>query len=142
MRLKGTFPLSHKGLRHAFRPRPKVAAAYFMQSGNISLADTHGAPSDESFQQLLLRFSAAAAHGGDTHDLIRLFCKETREFFQVSGTYFWEITSPEEMVGTEADGLMVERFRGSRLSLAATQKSVALETVRCRKTLFRNDLNT
>jgi PAS domain S-box-containing protein len=113
-----------------------------MQSGDISLVDTHGAPSDQSFQQLLLRFSAAAAQGGDTHDLIRLFCRETREFFQVTGTYFWEIVSPEEMVGTEADGLMVERFRGSRLSLTSRDHSVALETVRSRKTIFRNDLNT
>ena len=50
----------------------------------------------------LLRFSAAAAQGTDIASLIRLFCRETREFFQVSGVYFWQCLSPDEMVGAEA----------------------------------------
>src|SRR5438128_1604664 len=113
-----------------------------MPSGNISVDDSTGTGSDESFQHLLLRLSSAAAQGGDANELIGLFCRETRDFFQVSGTYFWEIVSAEEMVGTEAAGVLVERFKGSRLSLQASHCSIALEAVRSRKTIFRNDLDT
>jgi len=113
-----------------------------MPSGNISVDDSTGTGSDESFQHLLLRLSSAAAKGGDADELIGLFCRETREFFRVSGTYFWEIVSAEEMVGTEAAGVLVERFKGSRLSLQASHCSIALEAVRSRKTIFRNDLDT
>ena len=74
--------------------------------------------------------------------LIRLFCEGTREFFGVSGTYFWELTSSNELTGTEAAGLMVERFRGERLSLSTTHGSMAVECVRGRKTLYLNNLDT
>jgi len=43
---------------------------------------------------LLLRFSAAAAQGTDAAALIRLFCRETREFFQLTGVYFWQSSRP------------------------------------------------
>ena len=59
--------------------------------------------------------------------MIRLFCRETREFFQVSGVYFWQCLSPDEMVGAEADGVMAERFRG--LHMKASESAVAGEAV-------------
>src|SRR2546423_10875514 len=94
---------------------------------------------DEAFQKLLLRFSAAAAKGIDAPALIRLFCRATREFFRVDGTYFWSVLSSSEMVGTEADGLQAESFRGKRLK--ASQSAVALEAVRLRKTVYVNRLD-
>jgi len=92
--------------------------------------------SDEAFQKLLLQFSAAAAHGTHTPALIHLFCRATREFFQVDGTYFWQFASAEELVGAEADGLMAERFRGIRLK--PSQSAVASEAIRQRKTVYVN----
>ena len=93
--------------------------------------------SDDAFQRLLLRFSEAAAQGTAAPALIRLFCHETRVFFQVDGTYFWRCASPEEMVGEEADGLMAADFAGRRLK--ARESAVAIEAVRQRKTLYVND---
>ncbi len=95
--------------------------------------------SDEAFQRLLLQFSAAAAEGTDAPSLTHLFCRATREFFQVSGAYFWQVAAADELVGTEADGLMAERFRGMRLK--ATQSAVAVESVRHRKTVYVNRLD-
>src|SRR5207249_11453157 len=88
---------------------------------------------------LLLQFSAAAARGTDAPALIELFCRATREFFQVDGTYFWRRVSSDEMVGTEADGLRAESFRGKRLK--ASQSAVATEAVRLRKTVYVNRLD-
>ena len=96
--------------------------------------------SDEAFQKLLLQFSAAAAQGSDTASLIRLFCRETREFFQVSGVYFWQSLSPDEMIGAEADGIFAERFRG--LHLKASESAVSGEAVRKRRTIFVNSLDS
>jgi PAS domain S-box-containing protein len=111
-----------------------------MHSGNVTVVDDPGSRSGDSFQKLLLRLSAAAAQGYNTPSLVRLFCQTTREFFQVSGTYFWEVVSPEELAGTEADGLMAEQFRGSRLNLKTGPSAVALEAIRGRKTVYRNHL--
>ena len=86
-----------------------------MRAGDTTLIQGPNPRSDEAFQKLLLRFSAAAAQGTDVASLIRLFCRETREFFQVSGVYFWQCLSPDEMVGAEADGIRAESFRGLRL---------------------------
>ncbi|HYL11774.1 MAG TPA: PAS domain S-box protein [Terriglobales bacterium] len=112
-----------------------------MHAGNITVVDDPGSRSGESFQKLLLRLSAAAAQGYDTQSLVRLFCQTTREFFQVSGSYFWEVVSPDELVGTEADGLMAEQFRGTRLNLKTGPSAVALESIRNRKTFYRNHLD-
>jgi PAS domain S-box-containing protein len=110
-----------------------------MRSGDTTLVQGPNPRSDEAFQRLLLRFSAAAAQGSDIASLIRLFCRETREFFQVSGVYFWQSLSPEEMVGAEADGFMAERFRG--LHLKASESAVSGEAVRKRRTIFVNFLD-
>ncbi len=111
-----------------------------MSAGDTTLVEGSNPRSDEAFQKLLLRFSAAAAQGTDIASLIRLFCRETREFFQVSGVYFWQSLSPDEMVGAEADGIMAERFRG--LHMKASESAVAGEAVRKRRTIFVNFLDS
>ncbi|MBZ5719414.1 MAG: PAS domain S-box protein [Acidobacteriia bacterium] len=70
---------------------------------------------------------------------MQLFCRATREFFQVSGAYYWQLASAEELVGTEADGLMADRFRGVRLK--TTQSAVAIEAIRKRRTVYVNRLD-
>ena len=111
-----------------------------MSAGDTTLVEGSNPRSDEAFQKLLLRFSAAAAQGTDIASLIRLFCRESREFFQVSGVYFWQSLSPDEMVGAEADGIMAERFRG--LHMKASESAVAGEAVRKRRTIFVNFLDS
>ena len=111
-----------------------------MQSGNITATEDSGYHSDESFQKVLLRFSTAVAQGSDPHSLLHLFCQITREFFQVSGAYFWEVVSKTELRGAEADGLSADRFRGTRLSLSS-RSAVAIDCVRSRKTLYLNHLD-
>jgi two-component system NtrC family sensor kinase len=110
-----------------------------MRAGDTTLVEGPNPRSDEAFQKLLLRFSAAAAQGSDAASLIRLFCHETRDFFQVSGVYFWQCLSADEMVGAEADGIMADRFRG--LHLKATESAVTGEAIRRRRTIFVNFLD-
>ncbi len=110
-----------------------------MQAGDTTIIERPGPRSDEAFQKLLLRFSVAAAQGPDAASLIRQFCQATREFFQVDGAYFWHCDSSGELIGTEADGVMAERFRGTRLK--ASESAVAVEAVRQRKTIRANHLD-
>ena len=69
-----------------------------MSAGNTIVAQG-GARSEDAFQQLLLKFSAAAADGTSPPALIRLFCQATRQFFQVDGAYFWQRVSSDELMG-------------------------------------------
>jgi two-component system NtrC family sensor kinase len=110
-----------------------------MHSGNTTLLEGPGPRSDEAFQRLLLQFSAAAARGTNSADLMRLFCRATRDFFQVSGAYYWRFVSAEELLGAEADGLMADRFRGTRLK--TSQSAVAIEAIRKRRTVYVNRLD-
>ena len=109
-----------------------------MHSGNISAVEDAGSRSEESFQKLLLRFSAAAAQGSDPTALLRVFCQATREFFHVSGAYFWQVLGNDELLGTEADGFMADRFRGTRVRLTGGRSAVAVDCVRQKKTLYLN----
>ena len=97
------------------------------------LANSNKAP-DEAFQDLLLQISEAAASGMPSPSLIQLFCRATRQFFQVDGTYFWAVLSPEELLGAEADGLMAESFPGRRLR--AHESAVAADAISQHKTVF------
>ncbi|HMH01379.1 MAG TPA: GAF domain-containing protein, partial [Terriglobales bacterium] len=110
-----------------------------MRVGDTSVLEGATPRSDEAFQRLLLQFSAAAARGIDAPALIDLFCRATREFFQVDGAYFWQVVSSDELVGTEANGLRAESFRGKRLK--ASHSAVAMEAVRLRKTVYVNRLD-
>jgi len=95
--------------------------------------------SDDAFQKLLLQFSDAAAAGTPPTALIQLFCRITREFFQVDGTYFWSYGSTDHLIGAEADGLMAKNFRGRRLK--AKDSAVAVEAIRLRSTVYVNRLD-
>jgi PAS domain S-box-containing protein len=110
-----------------------------LQAGDTTVIERPSPRSDEAFQQLLLRFSGAAAQAPDAPSLIRQFCQATREFFQVDGAYFWHCDPSGELIGAEADGFMAERFRGTRLK--ASESAVAVEAVRQRKTIRANSLD-
>ena len=71
--------------------------------------------------------------------MLELFCREVREFFQVSGIYFWRSFSTDEMVGEEADGVAAERFRGLRLK--PDQSAVTAEAIRMRHAVFVNSVD-
>ena len=106
-------------------------------AGDSTVLEKTGPRSDDAFQNVLLRFSEAAAQGTPAPALIRLFCQATRRFFRVDGTYFWRCDSPDELVGAEADGLMAADFPGRRLK--ARESAVAMEAIRQRKTLYMSD---
>jgi PAS domain S-box-containing protein len=110
-----------------------------IEGNSTPSAEARAAPnSDEAFQKLLLRISAKAAERADPSSLIHLFCRATREFFQVSGVYFWRRHSGEELVGEQADGKLAERFIGLRL--LPQQSAVTAEAVRLRRTIFVNQV--
>jgi PAS domain S-box-containing protein len=97
--------------------------------------------SDDAFQRLLLKFSDAAAQGTPAQALIRLFCQATREFFQVDGAYYWQRVSADELVGAEADGVMADRFRGTRVKASQSSVAIAAEAIRQQKTVYENQLD-
>jgi GAF domain-containing protein len=96
------------------------------------------ANSDEGFQKLLLRIAAKAAERADSSSLIQLFCSSTREFFHVSGVYFWRRQAGDELIGERADGKLAERFIGLRL--LPQQSAVTAEAVKSRRTIFVNQV--
>src|SRR5215471_17995560 len=96
--------------------------------------------SDEAFQKLLLGIAAKASQRSDAGALIQLFCRATREFFQVSGVYFWRRQSGNELVGEEADGKLATRFLGLRLR--PEESAVTVEAVQQRRTLFANQVHS
>jgi PAS domain S-box-containing protein len=96
--------------------------------------------SDDAFQKLLLRIAAKAAERVDPTGLIHLFCRATREFFQVSGVYFWRRHAGDELIGEQADGKLAERFIGFRLQ--PQHSAVTAEAVRSRRTTFVNHLQS
>jgi PAS domain S-box-containing protein len=95
---------------------------------------------DEAFQALLLQIAAEANDRSDAASLIHLFCHATREFFQVSGVYFWRREAEDQLVGEEADGKMAEHFRGLRLK--QHESAVTMEAVRQRRAVFANQLDS
>src|SRR5579884_996317 len=95
--------------------------------------------SDEDFQRLLLRIGAKSGARPDPTKLIQLFCKATREFFDVSGVYFWRCHPGDELVGEQADGKLAERFVGMRMR--PVESTVTAEAVRQRRTIFANHAN-
>jgi PAS domain S-box-containing protein len=96
--------------------------------------------SDEGFQKLLLRIAAKSGERPQPNQLIQLFCQATREFFDVSGVYFWRCQSGDELVGEQADGKMSQRFVGLRLR--PMESTVTAEAVRQRRTIFANRVNS
>jgi PAS domain S-box-containing protein len=95
---------------------------------------------EDSFQRLLLEFSEAAAKAVSSSDLLRLFCRETRNYFQASGSYVWHFLPPDQLLGAEADGWKAEQFRDARLK--TSDSAVAGEVIKAKKPVFRNALDT
>ena len=98
------------------------------------------AGSDESFQKLLLRIAAKAGERSSAHELIQFFCQSTRDFFQVSGVYFWRCHFADELVGEQGHGKLAARFVGLRLR--PDQSAVTAEAVRQRRTIFANHVKS
>ena len=119
-----------------------VGAALSISGGSpiIPPENSFAPGSDEGFQKLLLRISAKASERSDANALIQLFCQATREFFQVSGVYFWRCDFADELVGAQADGKLAERFVGIRLR--PDQSTVTSEAVRQRRTIFANHVKS
>ena len=106
----------------------------------VSSASNIAPGSDEGFQKLLLRIAGKASGRSHPGDLIQLFCEAAREFFQVSGVYFWRCHSSDELLGEHADGKMADRFVGMRLR--SDQSAVTSEAVRQRRTIFANHITS
>src|SRR5882724_1737125 len=104
-----------------------------MSTGDTTVLQGGSPRSDDAFQRLLLKFSAAAADGTSPPALIRLFCQATREFFQVDGAYFWQRVSADELMGAEADGPRAARFRGTRLTASQSAVAIAAEAIQQQK---------
>ena len=122
---------------------PESGDALKMAEGNLPNPSPEGRAlpsSDDAFQKLLLRISAKAAERADSSSLIQLFCRATREFFHVSGVYFWRRHAGDELVGEQADGKLAERFIGLRL--LPQQSAVTAEAVRVRRTIFVNQVQS
>jgi len=156
--------ISHLGTRHPFpltqiemadsfpldsitcekHENPALASGDFLNriEGNSTTSPEARAwsDSDDAFQKLLLRIAAKAAERSDTGSLIQLFCHATREFFQVSGVYFWRRHSGDELVGEQADGKLAESFIGIRL--LPQQSAITTDAVRGRRTIFVNHLQS
>jgi len=96
--------------------------------------------SDEGFQKLLLLIAAKARERSDARSLIQLVCSAARQFFQVSGVYFWRCQSGSELVGEQADGKLAQRFIGLRLRPG--ESAVTAEAVRQRRTIFANQVHS
>ena len=118
-----------------------VGAALSISGGPIIPQENSFVPgSDDGFQRLLLRIAAKASDRSDSNSLIQLFCQATRDFFQVSGVYFWRCDFAEELLGVQGAGKLVERFVGLRLR--PDQSAVTAEAVRQRRTVFANHVKS
>jgi two-component system NtrC family sensor kinase len=104
-----------------------------------STADPVSAPAAQPFQEILLRLSTAVAEGGNFRALIRLFCRSAREFFKVSGAYYWTVEDGRRLVAVDADGHMADRFL--RSSLVLDENAVANEAVHNRRTVVMNHID-
>ena len=140
MRWRDSFPLDSITCEN--HENPALASGDFLNTteGNSTPSgEAHPlSNSDEAFQKLLLRIAAKAAERADPGSLIHLFCRASREFFKVSGVYFWRRHSGDELVGEQADGKLAERFIGIRL--LPQQGAVTTEAVRGRRTIFINQM--
>jgi PAS domain S-box-containing protein len=117
-------------------------AAFGISGGSpiIPQENSFSAGSDDSFQKLLLRIAGKAGERCGVQSLIQFFCQTTREFFQVSGVYFWRCHFADELVGEQANGKLAERFVGIRLR--PDQSAVTAEAVRQRRTIFGNHVKS
>jgi len=106
----------------------------------VSPGDRAFSGSEEGFQKLLLRIAAKSGERPNPGKLIQLFCQAAREFFDVSGVYFWRCQAGDELIGEQADGKMAQQFVGMRLR--PLESTVTAEAVRQRRTIFANHVNS
>jgi len=102
--------------------------------------DEVGPGSEEGFQKLVAGIAAKAGERSGAHSLIQFFCQATRQFFAVSGVYYWGCHLAGELVGEQADGKLAERFVGLRLR--SDHSAVTAEAVRQRRTIFANHVKS
>jgi len=95
---------------------------------------------DEPFQKILLQLSEKATQRPEPASLIQFFCQATRQFFSVSGVYFWRCDSAGELVGEQGDGKMADHFSGLRMR--PDESAVTAEAVRQRRTVFANHVSS
>ena len=114
--------------------------AVHLLGGGSSLPPGSNPQPGDDFQKLLLRLAAKASERADSHSLIQFFCRAAREFFHVTGVYFWRRNGGEELVGEQADGKLAERFPGMRLR--PQDSAVTAEAVRRRRTIFSNQVRS
>lgn len=81
-----------------------------------------------------------AAKTVSSAELLNTFCRETRTYFQSSGSYVWRFLPPDQLLGVEADGWMADQFRNLRLK--ASESAITHEAIHRRKPLFRNSIDT
>ncbi len=126
--------MNREPLPSTISPPPRIPA------GETLLPPRNGAApgSDDAFKKLLLRLAAKASERSDAASLIQFFCRATREFFQVSGVYFWRYQAGDELVAAQADGKLAEQFADRRLN--PDQSAVTAQAVRQRKTIFANHI--
>ena len=96
--------------------------------------------SDEDFQKVMLRIAAKASESSSGPLLIELFCRIAREFFQVTGVYFWRSQPGGEFIGEYGDGKLAAAFVG--LQLYAHGSAVTAEAARRRRTIFLNQVRS
>ncbi len=112
-----------------------------LTTGSEQIFRTHADGSeDDSFQKLLLAFSSAAAKALSSAEILQIFCRATRSYFQVSGTYVWRLLPPDQIVGAEADGWMADHFRDARLN--ADESAIANQAIHKKKAVYFNAINT
>jgi PAS domain S-box-containing protein len=126
--------------RENYFPSADADVSASVSSSMVPPGDRVFSGSDESFQTLLLRIAAKSGERPDPNKLIRLFCQATRDFFDVSGVYFWRCQAGDELVGEQADGKMAQRFVGLRLR--PMESTVTAEAVRQRRTIFANHVQS
>src|SRR6195256_3897787 len=141
MRWQDSFPLDSSTCESQRLPLMNGGELNILGSNSIIPASGASAPgSDEDFQKLLLRIAAKANESSDAGSLIKLFCRATREFFHVSGVYFWRRRSTNELIGDQAEGKMAASFIGIRLR--PQESAVTAEAVRQRRTIFANQVHS
>jgi len=126
--------------RENYFPSAGADVTASVRSSLVPPGDRAFSGSDEGFQKLLLRIAAKSGERPQPNQLIQLFCQATREFFDVSGVYFWRCQPGDELVGEQADGKMSQRFVGLRLR--PMESTVTAEAVRQRRTIFANHVNS
>src|SRR3984957_15613478 len=111
-----------------------------MGSNSLVPPSVRSPGSDEDFQKVMLLIAAKANESSSGPLLIELFCRIAREFFQVTGVYFWRSQPGGEFIGEYGDGKLAAAFVG--LHLRSNDSAVTAEAARRRRTIFLNQVRS